>query len=230
MGAGKYAWLNALTNSNLNCICVPPENRTSLRSEKSTLLIGSRRTFANRSGNEAGRRWLTGLALVEVSVRTDVKAAVLNHLLVVLSVIAMSPPVVEAVGRRTRSGSPSGRCRRPGSASRRPGRADSAGPRQEPLALPNGQLVDAADRNPVGHVQVRDHLGRRRVRGVQVLGRLHPVRPRVGHADRVALREPLLHAELAGVVPRLAVVVRRGDVTELAGRAEAAASARSWRC
>ena len=52
----------------------------------------SLRTSSNRSGNV--RRWLTGVAFVDVSVRIDVKASVLNHLAMVAGRrSAMSPPL-----------------------------------------------------------------------------------------------------------------------------------------
>ena len=60
-------------------------------SDRSTLLMESRRTSSNRYGSV--RRWLTGVAFVDVSVRIDVKASVLNQRSVVGLSIAMSPPL-----------------------------------------------------------------------------------------------------------------------------------------
>jgi len=60
-------------------------------SERSRLLIESRRTSSNRYGSV--RRWLTGAAFVDEPVRMDVKASVLNHRSVVGLSIEISPPV-----------------------------------------------------------------------------------------------------------------------------------------
>ena len=60
-------------------------------SDRSMLLMESRRTSSCRYGNV--RRWLTGVAAVDVPLRIEVKASVLNHRAVVGSSIAMSPPL-----------------------------------------------------------------------------------------------------------------------------------------
>ena len=60
-------------------------------SDRSMLLIESRRTSSCRYGNV--RRWLTGVAAVDVPFRIDVKASVLNHFSTVGLSIAMSPPL-----------------------------------------------------------------------------------------------------------------------------------------
>jgi hypothetical protein len=66
-------------------------NLTSLRIDMSTLLMESLRTSVVRVGNV--RRWLTGVAFVDVSFRIDVNTEVSNHLAVVFWSIAMAPPL-----------------------------------------------------------------------------------------------------------------------------------------
>ena len=78
-------------NSALSWSLMSPLSWMSLMSDRSMLLIESRRTSSSRYGNV--RRWLTGVAAVDVPVRIDVKASVLNQASVVGSSIAMSPPL-----------------------------------------------------------------------------------------------------------------------------------------
>jgi len=71
-----------------------------------------------------------------------------------------------------------------------------------PLALlPEGQLPDAAPRQPVPAVDIGERFVGHGVRGVHEPRGFHGLRPGVGDLERIPLREPLLHAGLQRVVP-----------------------------
>src|SRR5262249_51562692 len=96
------------------------------------------------------------------------------------------------------------------------------GIREEPLAPAKWQLVKAAHGKPVRDVLIRDHLGRLRIGSIQIFSLLGPLRTGISELQPVAMRETFLQAELAGVIPALAVVVRSVDSAELWERNEQA--------